>query len=320
MLTLTPSLALFAIPAWLTGASLALHLAFVAFLALGIALPLRRHQPAGGWPEWIIPFGAVSYAAPMGLFGLQHFACFNDVRQAVPSYMPFHDAWVYIVGVALIAACLSLITEIQAPLAALLMGIMLFLFVLMLDLPALIQHPLDRFAISGTLRDLCLSGGGLALAGALGIFGPRASPALALTGRWFFGVTMLDYGLQHFLHPHFAPGVPFPLAMPAWFPAPVALSWITGAVLIVGGFCILTGIRARAAAAWVGIAYIVIVLLVYLPMEILDPSIAISGALDYVADTLAVGGAALFVAYSLPRRSPASVREAESRDLSHNLA
>jgi len=313
-----PSLALFAIPAWLTGASLALHLAFVAFLVLGIALPLRRHQPSGGWPEWIIPFGAVCYAAPMGLFGLQHFACFDVVKQAVPPYMPFHDAWVYIVGVALIVACLSLITEIQAPIAALLMGIMLFLFVLMLDVPALVQHPLDRFAISGALRDLCLSGGALALAGALGIFGP--SPALAAIGRWLFGITMLDYGVQHFLHPHFAPGVPFSLMMPAWLPGQVPLSWITGTVLSVGGFCILTGIRARAAAAWIGIVYILLVLLVYLPMEIVQPSIAISGALDYVADTLAVGGAALFVARSLAVRESAPDAQPEPQQLTHNLA
>jgi hypothetical protein len=38
------------------------------------------------------------------------------------------------------------------------------------------------------------------------------------------------------------------------------------------------------------------VVFVYLPMEILHPSIVISGELDYVADTLAMSGAALLVA------------------------
>lgn len=317
---LVPAIVLFAIPASLTGVSLVLHLLFAAFLALGIVLALRRPHPAAGWPERIIPFGPVFYAAPMGFFGLQHFACFDVVKQAVPPWMPGHSLWAYIVGVALIAACLSLITEIQAPLAALLMGIMLFLFVLMIDVPALVQNPFQRFTISGTLRDLCLSGGALAFAGALGVLGSRFSPLLAAIGRWFFAAPMLYYGVVHFLYPHFAPGVPFPKMMPSWLPGPVAWSWATGAVLIVCGFCILAGIRARAAAAWLGIAYVLLVLFIYLPMEAVHPSIAISGELDYVADTLAVGGAALLVARSLAVRESAPAAQPEPHQLTHNLA
>jgi hypothetical protein len=45
------------------------------------------------------------------------------------------------------------------------------------------------------------------------------------------------------------------------------------------------------AATALGIAFLVFVIFICLPMEIVHPSIAISGELDYVADTLAMSGA-----------------------------
>jgi hypothetical protein len=71
-------------------------------------------------------------------------------------------------------------------LAALLVGIMLFLFVLTIYVPNLINNPGDRFAITVPLRDLALSGGALALAGVLGSLrhGQSARWLLQL-GRWF---------------------------------------------------------------------------------------------------------------------------------------
>jgi hypothetical protein len=52
----------------------------------------------------------------------------------------------------------------------------------------------------------------------------------------------------------------------------------------------------RWAATGLGVMFVVLVVFIYLPMEILHPSIVISGELDYVADTLAMSGAALLVA------------------------
>jgi hypothetical protein len=47
------------------------------------------------------------------------------------------------------------------------------------------------------------------------------------------------------------------------------------------------------------VLYVVLVAFVYMPMEIAHPSVEISGELDFVANTLAVGGAALLVAGAL---------------------
>jgi uncharacterized membrane protein len=211
-----------------------------------------------------------------------------------------------LVGVALVAACLSILTEIKAGLAALLMGIMLFLFVLMIDVPGLMSDPHDRFGITGILRDLALSGGALALAGTLGVVGSkRPIRWLVEAARWFLAAPMLYFGAEHFLHPDFAPGVPFEVRMPSWVPGPLLWAYATGTVLVVCGVLILANKRARAAAAWLGIAFLLLVVCIYLPREIVHPSIEISGELDDVADTLAMGGAALLASGAMATKAVA---------------
>jgi uncharacterized membrane protein len=282
---------------WPFGASLWLHLAAAVLFAFGLVMTFQRETTAVRGIGNLVRFGPVFFAVPLAVFGMQHFALFDSVKFAVPAYMPGRFFWAYLVGAALIGACLSILTEIRAELAALLVGIMLFLFVLMIYVPSLIQNAGDRFAITVPLRDLALSGGALSLAGVLGSVrhGPSARWLLEV-GRWFFAAPMLYFGVEHFLHPAFAPGMPFPMLAPAWIPGHAVWAYATGTVLVVCGFSILANKHAQAAATWLGAAFLVLVVLIYLPMEIVHPSIAISGELDYVADTLAMSGASLLVA------------------------
>lgn len=289
-------------PAWLTGSSLWLNTGALVLLVFGLVMTLKRNQPPATGADRFIRFGPMFYSVPLAFFGMQHFVLFDAVKPAVPQYMPWPSLWTYLVGAALIAACVSIMTEIKADAAALLLGIMFALFELMIYVPNLVQNPHDRFSISGPLRDLSLCGGALCLAWTMS---PAARQQrlrwLAVTGRWIFTVAILYFGVEQFLHPEFAPGVPLELQMPAWFPAHLALSWLTGTVLVAGGLCMVANKGARWAATAVGVAYLLLVLFVYMPMEIVHPSVEISGELDYVANTLAVGGAALLVAGAMFR-------------------
>jgi hypothetical protein len=291
-------------PVWLLGSALWVHLAAVGLFAFGLVVTLRRETGTAGGIGSLVRFGPIFFAVPLAIFGMQHFALFDSIKFAVPAYMPARFFWAYLVGAALIGACLSILTEMHAELAALLTGIMLFLFVLMIYVPNLIQNPGDRFAITVLLRDLALSGGALSLAGVLGSKRRRPSARWLLeVGRWFFGAPMLYFGFEHFLHPAFAPGMPFPLMAPAWLPGHVVWAYATGTVLVVCGFSILTNMHAQAAATWLGGAFLALTVLIYLPMEIIHPSIAISGELDYVADTLAMSGAALLVVWAMVEKN-----------------
>src|SRR6476661_115372 len=69
--------------------------------------------------------GRLFFAIPMGVFGTEHFSDTKNVARIVPSWMPLHTFWVYVVGSAVIAAALSIILEKHAGLAATLFGCML---------------------------------------------------------------------------------------------------------------------------------------------------------------------------------------------------
>lgn len=278
-------------PSHFDAASFFVHLAAVALLAIGVVLTHRAQTANAPFLDRLIAFGPTFFAVPFGIFGLQHFTDFSVVVQAVPRYMPGRAAWAYFVGAALVAASISMVASVKAKWAAPLLGLTLFLFVLMIYVPGLMRAPHNRFVQALTLRDLALSGGALSLAGTL-----LSERWLKVIGRWFFGIPMLFFGVEHFLHPDYAPGVPLEKMMPAWLPAHAAWAYLTGAALIVFGIGVLFTNRGRLAAAGLGIVYMVLTIFVYMPMEIIHPSNEISGELDYVADTLAMGGAALLVA------------------------
>lgn len=291
-------------PAWLTGPTLWLNLWAVALFAFGLVVTLRKNQPPASAVDRIIRFGPMFFAIPLGFFGMQHFAFFEAVKPAVPDWMPWPSFWTYFVGAALIAACLSILTEIKEDWAGWSLGIMFVLFLLTIYLPSLVENPHDRFAISNPLRDVSLCVGALALA--LTRTRTRSTKGrqqrlrwLATALRWIFGATILYFGVEQFLHPEFAPGVPLEMLTPPWVPGHIAWSWFAGIVLVAAGLCILANKRARWAATAVGVLYLLLVVFVYMAMEIAHPSVEISGELDFLVNTLAVGGAALLVAGAL---------------------
>jgi uncharacterized membrane protein len=169
------------------------------------------------------------------------------------------------------------------------------------------------------LRDLSLSGGALALAGSLAEKGRwRKFGWIAVVGRTFFAIAIGHFGVENFLHPSYAPIVPLPaLALPAWIPGHIVWAWLTGAILIPCGVALLLNWRTRLAAAVAGIAFFVLAIGIYMPMEIVHPSFEISGELDQLAQTLGMSGAALLVAGAGARKAvlvkplPQKIRIAE---------
>jgi uncharacterized membrane protein len=287
-------------PAWLTGLSFWLNLWAVALFVFGLAVTLRKNQPPATAVDRIIRFGPMFFAVPLGFFGMQHFALFEAVKPAVPAWMPWPSFWTCFVGAALIAACLSIVTGIKADLASWSLAVMFVLFLLMIYLPNLVENPHDRFAISSPLRDVSLCAGALALAWTGSAEGRRQRLRWLPTAvRCIFGATILYFGVEQFLHPEFAPGVPLEMLTPPWIPGHIAWSWFAGVVLVAGGLCIVANMGARWAATAVGVLYLLLVVFVYMPMEIAHPSVEISGELDFLVNTLAVGGSALLVAAAL---------------------
>jgi uncharacterized membrane protein YphA (DoxX/SURF4 family) len=85
--------------------------------------------------------GRLIFGASMVVFGFQHFMYGQFVAMLVPSWLPWHIFWTYFFGVALIAAGISIVTGIQARLAAILLGLMFLLWVVVLHAPRVAASP-----------------------------------------------------------------------------------------------------------------------------------------------------------------------------------
>ena len=204
----------------------------------------------------------------------------------------------------LLAAATSLTVKRFVRLSSTLLGLMFFLFVCMIYLPYALKHPQGRFGWTYALRDLSFCAGAWALAGLHSrALSPQLSKWMILFGRIVIAIAAIFYGVQHFVHPDFAPGVPLELKMPSWVPFPSLWAYLTGATLLVSGVLLALNKKPRIAAASIGAVMTALTLFPYLATSAHARGSApeFNEAINYVADTLLYAGAALVLASALPR-------------------
>ena len=278
------------------------------YLVAGVFVVRHEFSAALGW-EKLITLGCVFIAVPLATFAPEHFQGPDFDGKMVPSWMPGHLFWVYLVGSALLAAATSLTFRKYMRLSSSLLGLMFFLFVCMIYFPAVLRHLKDRLAWAYALRDLSFCAGAWALAG---LYSRSASPQLSkwliLFGRSVLAIAAIFYAVQHFLHPTFAPGVPLELVTPSWIPIPSVWGYLAGAILLAGGIGLAFGKEPRIAAASIGALMTALTLFLYLPILIHAfgrSATELNEAINYVADTLLYAGTALALASALPRNAAA---------------
>ena len=251
----------------------------------------------------IVALSNLCFAVPLAIFGALHLAGVEIVLPLVPAYMPWPLFWAYFFGFALLAASLSIATKIQVRWSGLLWGIAMFLFVAMMDIPGALSNPRDRFGWTLAIREMTFGGGGWILAGNE-MSGPAKSKLITV-GRVLIAIAAIFYGVEHFLHPLSRPGVPLEQLMPAWIPGRLLIGYVTGAILLIAGVCILLAKKTRLAATYLGTWIVLLVVFIYGPIliaSLADPStdIKIEG-INYFADTLLFAGAILALASATPR-------------------
>jgi uncharacterized membrane protein len=269
---------------------------------LGGMIAARRSWSAASGLEKLVALGPVFVAAPLAAFGAEHMVLAPFVSQSIPAWIPARLFWAYFVGVALFAAALSLILRRSVRLSATLLGVMFVLFVVLMHVPNAAAHPGDRFAWTVALRDLAFGGGAFALAATQTQERRARAHWLVLPATLMVAIPVLFFGIEHFLHPEFAPGVPLKKMTPAWVPTRSFWGFATGAALLSAAGAVLVNVRARTAATWLGLLFLLLTLLLYAPIlaTAAQSSEMIEG-LNYVADTLLFAGTVLLLASALPR-------------------
>lgn len=271
------------------------YFAGVVLLAIGLFAVGKEMSQARGLDR-ITVWGRVFFAMPMAVFAAQHFTATKFIVLVMPSWIPVHRFWVYFVGLALIAAALSITLRLGARLAATLLGIMLVLFVLLIHIPRVAANPADRIAWAVALRDLAFSGGAWCFAGAqTRQWRSHGAHALITLGRFLIAIPTVFFGIEGLLHPLYVPGVPLEKITPEWIPGHVLWGYLAGVVLIGCGAGLLVRQQVRLLATLLGVMIFVLVLFVYLPIVVAAPS-DIANGLNYFVDTLMYSGAALMLA------------------------
>ena len=274
------------------------------YLVSGVFILRKEIRAARGWDK-LISLGCVFIAVSLAVFAPEHFhGGPSYIQNMAPSWMPARSFWPYFVGCALLAAATSLTVRKFLRLSSTLLGLMFFLFVCMIYVPSALANPKERLAWALLLRDLSFAGGAWALAG----LHSRASSLqqskwMILFGRVVVAIAAIFFGVEHLLHPEFAPGVPLRKMTPSWVPFPSVWGFLAGAILLAAGIGLALNKKSRIAAASIGALMTVLTLFPYLTILILargGSTPEINEALNYVADTLLFAGAALVLASALP--------------------
>jgi len=110
----------------------------------------------------LLLFGSILFSIPIISFGILHFLHAKDVADYVPSWVPNRLFWAYLAGTALIGSGLAIILKIKAGLAATLLGIMIFIWFIILHVPRVIASPVAYLGSEITSAFIALAYSGIA--------------------------------------------------------------------------------------------------------------------------------------------------------------
>lgn len=116
--------------------------------------------------EKLAGIGRIFFGIMLLVFGIDHFLYAVGVATLVPKWIPFDLFWTYFAGVALVGAGVSIIIQFQLRLVAILTGIMIFIWFLILHIPRAVAMPdvLNGNEVTSVLQSFAFSAAAFVLA------------------------------------------------------------------------------------------------------------------------------------------------------------
>ncbi len=208
-----------------------------------------RSTPAGGIR--IASAGHALFAAVLiwlGAMGLRK-GDFVQIWQPVPKWVPAREALAYLCGLISLGSGIALLWQRTAAVAARVILVSLLVWLVVLRLPFLFfQTPLVLVAWTCGSTAVMVAGAwvlNIWFAGARDRerLGPVAGAAGLRIARVLYGLSLIPFGLAHFLYLDATT-----VLIPGWLPGHVAWAYFTGAAFIAAGLAVITGMGARWAA------------------------------------------------------------------------
>jgi uncharacterized membrane protein len=149
---------------------------FEILAMVGGAWVLAAGFPAGGTTSQpresvvlrLADAGRYLIAIALVVFAVQHFMYARFVATLVPAWIPGHLFWAYFTGLAFVAAALAIATKNMMRLAAMLLGTMFLLWVVLLHVPRVAGAPRNGDEVTSLFVAVAMCGLSFALAGVYG--------------------------------------------------------------------------------------------------------------------------------------------------------
>jgi hypothetical protein len=255
--------------------------------------------------EIIIKAGRKSYGICVAALAIQQLFYFDFRPVFLPTSLPLPGLalWVYLLSTALIVAGIAIVFEKKGSLMALLLAALFLLLFLFGQVPHLIlfnQYGNYLGTWTNALKELAFSGGALVIADSSQAeailnksFFVKILEKLIPLGRIFFSITMIIFGVDHFLYVQFVAAL-----VPAWIPGHVFWTYFAGVALISSGIAIITKIQLKLVATLLGIMIFLCFILLHIPRAIADPFGDKGNEVTSVFQALAFSGIAFIVAFT----------------------
>ncbi|MDP9042984.1 MAG: hypothetical protein M3N30_13460 [Bacteroidota bacterium] len=257
--------------------------------------------------ETLVKAGRKAYGICIVALGVQgmYYVDFDPVFLPGPlSWLPFAAPLAYVWSTILILAGLSIILEKKAQEVSLALGGIFLTFFLFCHVPHLLfVSPNGNVLGSWTkaFKELAFSGGAFVVAGSYCKESVQTKSTLINLlkkfipfGKVFFSITMIAFGIDHFLYREFVASL-----VPAWIPDHIFWTYFTGSALIGSGIAIIAKIQLKIVASLLGAMIFLWLIFLHIPRAIADPFGDRGNEMTSVFQSFGFSGVAFIIAFNL---------------------
>jgi uncharacterized membrane protein YphA (DoxX/SURF4 family) len=256
--------------------------------------------------EILIKAARISYGILVAALGVQQIF-YGDFRPVIlppwPASSPGHTFFVYLLSAIFIIAGTAIVFNKKTNIVSLILGAIFLLLFLFCQIPyELLVDPYYKHlgVWANAEKELILAGGGFIVAGSFPS-GKENSRKESLIinflekiipfGSVFFCITMISYGIDHFLY---AKGIS--VLVPGWIPSPMFWTYFAGAALFCSGIAIILRIKLKLSALLLALMIFLWLIVLHIPRAIADPYSLQGNEVSSVFEAFGFSGIAYLIA------------------------